>query len=338
MQSPMNSVPADPAGEATPIEVANAEVQASPGIQLATARAEKGLSLEDVAQRMKYSPRQISALEQDDYSKLSGTTFVRGMIRSYAKLLDMDPAPLLSELERREVPAQATVDLRTKRVPFPQDAPRSNRLYLVLSVIFVIAAFAVVIEWQSGISWWRLPFLDRFYSASPAPTAPAVVAPALPPLDGSPSDPVIAPASDSAVPTTTGVSVAPSASATVKATENRKESGVESSSLVANSIPSTAVPVNSSGSAGNRGSVGVASASAMIILQFQRDSWVQVRQTDGKILLSQMNRGGSEQQLDGRPPFDVVIGNAPGVRLVYKGQPFDLRPHYKVDVARLVLE
>ena len=45
-----------------------------------------------------------------------------------------------------------------------------------------------------------------------------------------------------------------------------------------------------------------------------------------------------EQQVDGRPPFDVVIGNAPAVRLVYKGQPFDLRPHYKVDVARLVLE
>ena len=74
------------------------------------------------------------------------------------------------------------------------------------------------------------------------------------------------------------------------------------------------------------------------LLQFQRDSWVQIKQADGRILLSQMNRGGTEQQLDGRPPFDVVIGNAPAVRLVYKGQPFDLKPHYKVDVARLVLE
>ena len=79
-------------------------------------------------------------------------------------------------------------------------------------------------------------------------------------------------------------------------------------------------------------------ANARIRLQFQSESWVEIKQADGKILISQVNRGGSEQELGGTPPFDVVIGNAPNVKLLYNGRPVDLRNHYKVDVARLVLD
>ncbi|MCJ7838844.1 MAG: helix-turn-helix domain-containing protein, partial [Burkholderiales bacterium] len=79
-------------------EAAPATEQASPGRALASIRAELKLSVADVSQQIKYSARQIEAIEADDYAKLPGTTFVRGMIRSYAKLLQIDPAPLLADL------------------------------------------------------------------------------------------------------------------------------------------------------------------------------------------------------------------------------------------------
>lgn len=60
-----------------------------PGAMLARARAERQLGIPDVAERLKYGARQIEALEADDYGRLAGTTFVRGMIRSYAKLVGM---------------------------------------------------------------------------------------------------------------------------------------------------------------------------------------------------------------------------------------------------------
>ena len=56
------------------------------------------------------------------------------------------------------------------------------------------------------------------------------------------------------------------------------------------------------------------------------------------MLLSQLNQPGTRQVIQGVPPFDVVIGNAAKVRLKYDDAPVDLRPYFKVDVARLKLE
>jgi cytoskeleton protein RodZ len=75
-----------------------------------------------------------------------------------------------------------------------------------------------------------------------------------------------------------------------------------------------------------------------IDLEFDRESWVQIKQGDGRTLLSQLNAAGTRQRLEGIPPFSVVIGNAPSVRLRYNDESIDLKPHFKIDVARLTLE
>ena len=72
--------------------------QPSPGRVLASARAGFKLSVADVSQQIKYGVKQIEAIEAGDYAKLPGTTFVRGMIRSYAKLLQINAGPLLVDL------------------------------------------------------------------------------------------------------------------------------------------------------------------------------------------------------------------------------------------------
>jgi cytoskeleton protein RodZ len=56
------------------------------------------------------------------------------------------------------------------------------------------------------------------------------------------------------------------------------------------------------------------------------------------MLLSQLNPAGSEQAVEGRPPFSLVIGNAQYVRLSYEDREIDLTPHVKVEVARFTLE
>ena len=85
----------------------------------------------------------------------------------------------------------------------------------------------------------------------------------------------------------------------------------------------------------NRGSV---SGLKRIELAFDQQSWVEIKQANGKVLLSQLNQAGTGQVIEGVPPFEVVIGNAASVRLKYNDAPIDLRPYFKVDVARLTLE
>jgi len=75
-----------------------------------------------------------------------------------------------------------------------------------------------------------------------------------------------------------------------------------------------------------------------IVLKFEGQSWVEIRGSDGKALMSQLNPAGSEQTVEGRPPFKLIIGNAQQVRLSYEDRQIDLAPHVKVEVARFTLD
>jgi cytoskeleton protein RodZ len=121
-ERPVNEVEKEVAG----VDVSGESV--SPGDTLRKLREKRNLSIADVAQHLKYGVRQIEALERDDFQNLPGMTFVRGMTRSYAKLLGSNPTQLLSELEQRRLPEQVTVDLRTTQIPFPDGSKRATRL------------------------------------------------------------------------------------------------------------------------------------------------------------------------------------------------------------------
>jgi cytoskeleton protein RodZ len=65
---------------------------------------------------------------------------------------------------------------------------------------------------------------------------------------------------------------------------------------------------------------------------------VRVTDRDGKEIFNKSKPENSEDVIEGNPPFKVEVGNAAGVQLNYNGQPVDLAPHTKANVARLTLE
>jgi len=81
------------------LEVAEPAKSDTPGSVLRRAREARGQSIADVVQVIRFSARQIEALERDDYASLPGSTAVRGLVRNYAKFLKLDAAPLLVQLE-----------------------------------------------------------------------------------------------------------------------------------------------------------------------------------------------------------------------------------------------
>jgi cytoskeleton protein RodZ len=82
-----------------------------------------------------------------------------------------------------------------------------------------------------------------------------------------------------------------------------------------------------------------AASGTALRLSFRDRSWVEVRQADGAVLLSQNNAAGTEQTIDGVPPYTLVIGNASKVDLEFRGKPVDLAAaSSRDDVARLRLE
>ncbi|HEX9396552.1 MAG TPA: RodZ domain-containing protein [Burkholderiales bacterium] len=120
------------------------------GGELARAREARGLALADVAQSLKFAPRQLEALEQERFDLLPGGTFARGMVRSYARLLKLDPEPLVSRLG--EAPVASNTGRLAERyrepVPFSDNARRSTLIYLGLSLVVLLAAAAFAYEWM----------------------------------------------------------------------------------------------------------------------------------------------------------------------------------------------
>ncbi len=70
------------------------------GEQLASARKAKEWSLEDVARLTKLRSDQVLALEEGRYHIFSAPVYVRGFVKSYAKLVNLDPASLVEELNK----------------------------------------------------------------------------------------------------------------------------------------------------------------------------------------------------------------------------------------------
>jgi cytoskeleton protein RodZ len=290
-------------------ETVSVESVKSVGQTLRQARERQGLSVDDVVAKIKLASRQIVAMEADDYKSLPETAFVRGFVRSYAKLLQLEAQPLLDALPGAER-VQVVTERLSVETPYPERSVRQQNLNLLIAAFLlalVIAGFAL---WQTS-------------SPKPAVVAPvaentpdaAMVATPLPLpdqlelLDGS-GVPVVEASAVIAVPVSAPVSAVPVAP-------------------VAAAPAVAAAPVQAPVSAGE-----------MVRVEFDKASWTEIREKSGKILSKQVNQGGSELRVEGVAPFVLIIGHAGSARLYYKNKLVDLTPFVKPgsDVARLTLE
>lgn len=286
-----------------------------PGAALATARQAHGLAVAEVAERLKFAPRQIEALESDRYDLLPGVAISRGMVRGYARLLGIDPDPLVAELESRVDHTPQTVGPIDMHVAI-RDTKKGSRLYVVLSLIVLIAVGAVTLEW----------YVRGQRSAQTAVATPTVVVPTAPVAAPAPvvePPAVVVPAPEAAAPVDAQAAAEPA-------------SGGEAAAVPPAATP-TAAPVPT-GAAETPAPPPPVATGKVLQLRFSAPAWVEVRDGQGRVLMSRVNTADSETSLDGQPPFSVVIGKASAVALRYAGEPVDLSKYAHADVARFTLD
>src|SRR3954454_23739992 len=71
------------------------------GARLAHARNARGLSVEDLSSRTYIRPAVIRGIENDDFAACGGPFYARGHIRTLARTLGIDDAPLLEQFDRQ---------------------------------------------------------------------------------------------------------------------------------------------------------------------------------------------------------------------------------------------
>ncbi|MDK9725409.1 MAG: DUF4115 domain-containing protein [Sterolibacteriaceae bacterium MAG5] len=268
------------------VEVAEEPVVRQAGQLLREAREARGLSVFEVAQSLKFGVRQIEALEADNYGALPpGATFLRGFVRGYAKLLKLDPVPLLELLDGRAPSVMPEVrapqNMGVAATPVVAGRRSSSPLLIGAAVIAIVAA---------GLAAWH-------FTSSPPPTGPAKSA----------DQPVVA--------------AAPNGDTeTVRPPDIRVEQ-----TPVAGGV---AQPAN----------MPLPPDQKQLVFAFQDKSWVEVRDASQRIIFSGESQPGTRQAVAGKPPFQLVVGNAAKVELQYEDRLIDLKPHIRAEVARLTVE
>lgn len=279
----------------------------SVGCQLREGRERMGMSVEDVVAKIKLAPRQILAMEADDFQALPETTFLRGFVRSYAKLLQLDVQPLLDALPGSKV-AKMSVEQLPVDAPFPSErTARRQNLNLLIAALLIALGLAGFAAWQANtphpVAHEAETISDDALVAIPLPLPEQVEI-----LDGSGVPEAGVP--ESGIPVVaSAVPVVPSPAAPVAQS------------------PATPVPT-------------VAKASAALRLVFDREAWAEIKDQSGKTLSRQVNLRGSELRVEGIAPFTLVVGHAASVHLYYRDKQVDLTSYINAssDVARLTLE
>lgn len=148
----------------------------SVGEILSRARCAVGLSVEDVALQLKFNARQIDALEKGRYDELPESTFARGLVRNYARLLKLDPEPLTRQIAG-SLAAPAAIDdavLFRKPIPFSDSSRHLNLGYVLLSLVVLAVMAVVVLGWPGEhADGSKLIFVPAGQAPAEAPQLPS---------------------------------------------------------------------------------------------------------------------------------------------------------------------
>ena len=180
----------------------------SPCKALAAKRKELGWTEEEVASRLKMTVRQIQAMESGDFDAFHGVTFARAFVRAYARLMGLDPTPLVAFFAKGDG-APPPKNIRNPVVPeslgqtFGDTQMTFRERSNVGCIIWILVALVVVVV--IGVAWYMkyIPWHRPTPKASPVVEQKAPEQQPAPQQPVASSEPVAAsaePAKDTAVP------------------------------------------------------------------------------------------------------------------------------------------
>ncbi len=347
------------------------------GGALRTARENQGLSVHEIASRLRLGTKQIEAIEADNFAVLPEPTIVRGFIRNYAKQLKINAQPLL-DAYLVIVPSAAPYEMAVK----PTRGMKMSSHEKSKSGSYALVALALLL----GLGVW---LFYQHYIQKPSPTEPsastnsavesavgeaatgqnatsASVEPVLPeaalPAAERSAEPVTSDTQTTTaltLPAATGspaASLPPPATATVRAniapaTANNTSAPnvttpvVKSPSIQSNNsqLPNSQLTASTTLSAAPVPTpipppAPMPKSVAKLEFNASQETWVNVIDANGKEVYSKIIFAGSRESIDVKPPVDVTVGNAGATSMSMNGKDIDLAPHSRNNVAHIKLD
>jgi cytoskeleton protein RodZ len=290
-----------------------------PGYLLRQAREERGLSQMEAARDLHLTSKVINAIEEDNFELIPSFVFARGYIRSYARHVGLDGQALVAAFDTvYGVPDLGARPISGVRKGGLQSKPSDTWVKLI-SIVFVIGLLAAsIVWWQSQNGSLTLPQL----------TSEALEASSSDVVDG--GDDNIDLALLSIIQSDVGETM-PAEEATPEVNAVAEVSTLAEVAVVAQddkeqvSVPVADVDVLGLGQ-------------ARLVMVFEKDCWVEIKDGNGKMILSDLYSAGDTIDQVVTSPIEVLLGRSSGVSsMTFGGKIIDLEPHTRKDIARVTL-
>ncbi|EBD7824048.1 cytoskeleton protein RodZ [Salmonella enterica] len=277
------------------------------GVRLRNAREQLGLSQQAVAERLCLKVSTVRDIEEDKAPSDLASTFLRGYIRSYARLVHVPEEELLPGLEKQ-------APLRAAKVApmqsFSLGKRRKKRDGWLMSFTWLVL---FVVVGLTGAWWWQNHKAQQEEITTMADQSTAELN-----ADKDSGQNVPLDTRDATSQDTTPAQTAPAPATPVDST-------------AATETPS-ALPTSQAGVAAP------AADPNALVMNFTADCWLEVTDATGKKLFSGMQRKDGNLNLTGQAPYKLKIGAPAAVQIQYQGKPVDLSRFIRTNqVARLTL-
>ena len=314
------------------------------GGALRQARETQGLSVQEVASKLRLGLKQIDAIEADQFEKLPEPTIVRGFIRNYAKLLKMNPEPLLDAytvIVPSKMQYEMTVKPTSNMLVTSSDKPKSSN-YIWAGLLALLALGA----WLFYQNYIAKPNLTKPSTSIESASKEALELPevALPAAERAPAETTtLMPSTELTLPDAAADSAAPVESQAVPAGTATlavtMPATATPNTAVVSALPITAAPITAVPTTAPATTLAPA-PKGLVKLEFiaTQETWVNVIDAEGKTVYDKIIFAGSRETIEAMQPLNVVVGNAGATSLNVNGKSIELGPHARNNVARIKLE
>lgn len=302
---------------------------------LREARLAVGLTVSNVASKLNLTAQAVEAIEANQFERLPGTTFARGYIRSYAKVLGLDSNQLAQQFDQQVV-SNSPVSM-VQSIDRVGEARRISRgmLQFSLFVVFLIIIGVAYYAWQT------------FNAVAPEASNKAAVFDRVEVerADGSMHVQTLDELEDQAVAYALETQVNDEIDVAELSETNTEQEQTEELAVDVE-VEQAAVQLEQ---AVEQSTVENASAQDLqtvaqlapgmgaLQLSFKNDCWLRIVDADGKEINSGLKRAGEQLNVTGKAPLDVHLGYAKGVSIIYNGEPVDFSSSVRGEVARIKL-
>ncbi len=322
-------------------ETNQATSKQSTGERLRTAREAKGMTQQNVADRLCLKLSTVRDIEEDKAPTELAATFLRGYIRSYARLVHIPEAELLPDLQQH-VPVRPTkvTPMQSYAITSRRSKRKRDGLLTTFTwlIIFVVVGLTVAWWWQNhkaaqseltsslSTSAGEDNSNGQSIALSTETSDPSAQQAAQTESQPAQSDTNVEPAAPAAVTAPAPVAASPSTPAST-------DQGT--TPAVSPSAPATPVTTPATTPSAVQTPDNSATPDALTV-NFSSDCWLEISDATGKKLFSGLQHTGAVLNLNGKLPYRLKIGAPAAVSVHFRGQPVDLsRFVQRNQVARL---